>query len=68
VRESEKEMERRVVQIMEQLKILTLRFRQESEEKGEMLKEVERIICGKLWGKKVEPFKNFCTPRRTYTC
>ncbi len=48
VRESEKEMERKVLQAMEQLKILNLRFRKESEDKGELLKEVEKIICGKL--------------------
>jgi hypothetical protein len=48
VRESEKEMERRVRQSMEQLKILNLRFRKESEEKGELLKEVENIVRGKL--------------------
>ncbi len=39
VRESEKEMERRVRQSMEQLKILNLRFRKKSVEKGELLKE-----------------------------
>jgi hypothetical protein len=47
VRESEKEMERRVCQAMEQLKILNLRFRKESEEKGELLKEAVTIIQGK---------------------
>ncbi len=39
---------------MEQLKILNLRFRKESEEKGELLKEVENIVRGKLEGKKTE--------------
>jgi hypothetical protein len=48
VRESEKEMERRVRQSMEQLKILNLRFRKKSEEKGELLKELENIVLGKL--------------------
>jgi hypothetical protein len=48
VRDSEKEMERKVFEAMGQLKILNLRFRKESEEKGELLKEAEAIIRGKV--------------------
>ncbi len=48
VKDSEKEMERKVGESMEQLKILNLRFRKESKEKGEVLKEAEAIIRGKV--------------------
>jgi hypothetical protein len=48
VRDSGKEMERKVFEAMGQLKILNLKFRKESEEKGELLKEAEAIIRGKV--------------------
>jgi hypothetical protein len=51
VKESEKEMERKVCDAMLQLKILNLRFRMESVEKVELLKEAENIMGGKV-GKK----------------
>jgi hypothetical protein len=47
-RESEKEMERKVMEAMVQVKILNLKFAKESTEKGELLKEVEGILKGKV--------------------
>jgi hypothetical protein len=47
-RESEKDMERKVRDAMAQVKILNLKFEKESTEKGELLKEVEGLLKGKV--------------------
>jgi hypothetical protein len=46
--ESIKEMERKVSDSMETLKFLNLRFKKVSEDKGELLKEAEGIIKGRV--------------------